>query len=77
MARFDACPMPRIEELMDTVGPARVVSTLNLAKGQWQISMDEGYRDKTAFTTLFGLYEFNVMPFRLHSASAMYILSRA
>ena len=27
LARFDAYPMPRIEELIDTVGPARVIST--------------------------------------------------
>ena len=33
VARFDAYPMPRIEELIDTVGPAKVISTLDLAKG--------------------------------------------
>ena len=33
MARFDAYPIPRIEELIDTVGPAKVISTLDLAKG--------------------------------------------
>ena len=68
MARFNAYPMPRIEELIDTVGPVKVISTLDLAKGYWQIPMDEGSRDKTAFTTPFGLYEFEVMPFGLHSA---------
>ena len=68
IARFDAYSMPRIEELIDTVGPVKVISTLDLAKGYWQIPMDEGSRDKTAFTTPFGLYEFEVMPFGLHSA---------
>lgn len=68
VARFDAYPMPRIEELIDTVGPAKVISTLDLAKGYWQIPMDEGSRDKTAFT----LYEFEVMPFGLHSAPATF-----
>ena len=72
VARFDAYPMPRIEELIDTVGPARVISTLDLAKGYWQIPVYEGSRDKTAFTIPFGLYEFNVMPFGLHSAPATF-----
>ena len=72
MVKFDAHPMPRIEELTDTVGPAKIISTLDLAKGYWQIPMDEGSRDKTAFTTSFGLYEFEVMPFGLHSAPATF-----
>ena len=35
VAKFDAYPMPRIEELIDTIGPAQVISTLDLAKGYW------------------------------------------
>ena len=72
VAKFDACPMPRIEKLIDTVGPAKVISTLDLAKGYWQIPMDKGSRDKTAFTIPFGLYEFEVMSFGLHSAPATF-----
>jgi len=55
--------MPRIEELIDTIGSAVVISTLDLAKGYWQIPMAEESKDKTAFTTPFGLFEFEVMPF--------------
>ena len=72
VARFDAYPMPRIEELIDTIGPAVVISTLDLAKGYWQIPMAEESKDKTAFTTPFGLFEFQVMPFGLHSAPATF-----
>ena len=42
VAKFVAYPMPRIEELIDTVGPVKVISTLDLAKGYWQIPMDKG-----------------------------------
>ena len=72
VAKFDAYPMPRIEELIDTIDPAQAISTLDLAKGYWQIPMDQGSKDKTAFTTPFGLYEFEVMPFGLHSGPATF-----
>ena len=72
VTKFDAYPMPRIEELIDTIGPVGVITTLDLAKGYWQIPMDEESKDKTAFTTPFGLYEFEVMPFGLHSAPATF-----
>ena len=64
--------MPRIEELIDTIGPAQVISTLDLAKGYWQIPMNQRSKDKTAFTIPFGLYEFEVMPFGLHNAPATF-----
>ena len=72
VAKFDAYPKPRIEELIDTIGPAQVISTLDLAKGYWQIPVDQGSKDKTAFTTPFGLYEFEVMPFGLHNTPATF-----
>ena len=34
LARFDAYPMPKIE-MIDTMGSARVISILDLAKGYW------------------------------------------
>ena len=72
VAKFDAYPMPRVEELIDTVGPATVILTLDLAKGYWQIPMAEDSKDKTAFIMPFGLFEFEVMPFGLHNAPATF-----
>jgi len=42
VAKFDAYPMPRIEELIDTVETARV---MDLAKGYWQIPIAEDSND--------------------------------
>ena len=72
VARFDAYPMPLIEEVFESVGSATVLTTLDLACGYWQIPMASEPRDKTAFTTLFGLFELEVMPFGLHSAPATF-----
>ena len=57
--------MPRIEELLDHLGKASYLTTLDLAMGYWQVPVKESVRDKTAFITLFGLYQFTRMPFGL------------
>ena len=72
VAKFDAYPMPRVEEMFESIGSSAVISTLDLAKGYWQIPMAADSREKTAFVTPFGLYEFNVMPFGLHNAPATF-----
>ena len=33
----DAYPMPRMEEILDQVGQAKYITTLDLAKGYWQV----------------------------------------
>ena len=43
-------------------------SSLDLAKGFWQIKIAEVDRHKTAFTTLYGQYRFNRLPFGLNSS---------
>ena len=72
LSKFDAYPMPRIEEVFESVGSSTVITTLDLASGYWQIPMAEGSREKTAFATPFGLFEFTVMPFGLHSTPATF-----
>ena len=64
--------MPRTEEVLESIGSAKVISTLDLAKGYWQIPLLADAKGKTAFITPSGLYEFEVMPFGLHSAPATF-----
>ena len=37
VTKFDAYPMPRVEELLDEIGNAQFITTLDLAKGYWQV----------------------------------------
>ena len=72
VADFDAYPMPRTDEILDRVGAAKFISTLDLSRGYWQIPLAQEAQPKTAFTTPFGLFEFLVMPFGLHGAPATF-----
>ena len=58
--------------ILDTLGGAQYFSTLDLASGYWQIELDPTTREKTAFTSHYGLYEFTCMPFGLCNAPATF-----
>ena len=72
VSKFDAYPMPRINEMLDSIGDATYITTLDLAKGYWQVPMDKRDREKTAFSSPLGLMQFTVMPFGLSGAPATF-----
>ncbi len=48
---FDAHPMPRVDELIESVGRAKYISTIDLSKGYWQIKLDEDSKQKSAIVS--------------------------
>ena len=69
VAEADAYPMPRVDDLIDSLGKAKYMTTLDLARGYWQVPVNEESRP---FTTPYGLFQFWVMPFGLHGAPATF-----
>ena len=68
----DAYPMPRVDDMIDSLGKAKYITTLDLARGYWQVPVQEASRPLTAFATPYGLFQFRVMPFGLQGAPATF-----
>lgn len=72
ITKKDSYPLPRIDDTLDTLSGATWFSTLDLKSGYWQVEMEQGDKEKTAFTVGTGLWQFNVMPFGLCNAPATF-----
>ncbi|CAM4533891.1 unnamed protein product, partial [Caretta caretta] len=72
ISKFDAYPIPYIDELVDHLGNARFLTTLDLTKGYWQIPLAKDANEKTAFSTPEGVFQYTVLPFGLHGAPATF-----
>ena len=65
-------PLPKIDELYAKLGGAKLFSALDLTSGYYHIELGSTSRAKTAFVTLFGKWEFNMVPFGLAQAPAYF-----
>ncbi|KAL1276794.1 hypothetical protein QQF64_036417 [Cirrhinus molitorella] len=72
VSEFDGYPMPRVDELLDRLGRARYISTLDLTKGYWQVPLTKEAKPKTAFSTPSGHWQYRTLPFGLHGAPATF-----
>ena len=65
----DEYPQPLVGELLDKLKNAKYFSKMDLLSGFHQIKMAEEDKSKTAFTSPFGTFAFEVMPLGLKNAS--------
>ena len=68
----DAHPLPSVDDTLDTLADSCWFTILDLVSGYWQVEVHPDDREKTAFCTPEGLFEFKVMPFRLCNAPATF-----
>ena len=69
----NAHPLPRINNIFDTLSGSKFFFTLDLAMGYHQVEVHPDDREKTAFSTPFGLFQYNVMQLLLATAHATFM----
>jgi hypothetical protein len=65
-------PLPRQSEIMQALSGSQVLSSLDALSGFTQLSLVEEDKEKTAFQSHRGLYQFKRMPFGLHNGPSIF-----
>jgi hypothetical protein len=69
----DSYPLPRIDDCLDALAGAKWFGTMDLLSGYWQLGLKtEEDRQKTAFCSSWGLYQFTVLSFGLTNAPSAF-----
>jgi hypothetical protein len=68
----DCFPLPRIDDTLDTLSGAMWFSMFDVKSGYWQVALHTDDKEKTAFSTGQGLWQFTFMLFGLCKAPATF-----
>lgn len=63
VTKKDSYALPRVDDCLEALSNSKWYNQMDLHSGFWQIELHEPDREKTAFSTSQGLYQFVVMPF--------------
>ena len=63
VANVDSYPLPRIEDLLSSIGNSKVFSKLDLANAYQQLELEENSKEYVTVSTHRGLYRYNRLPF--------------
>ncbi|CAC5426210.1 Transposon Ty3-I Gag-Pol polyprotein [Mytilus coruscus] len=68
----DFYPIPRVDECLDWLAGGKFFGSMDLNSGFWQIGMAPEDKEKSAFLTSLGLYQFTIMPFGLANSPSTF-----
>ena len=72
LAKNDVFPLPMMNECIDALDQNVWFSKLDANSAYWQIPIHKDSKEKTAFRTKQGLFEFNKMPYGLAGSPSTY-----
>src|SRR5215471_17475639 len=72
ITKKDAHPLPRMDKSMTQFDGAVYFITLDLKSGYWQIPLDAIAKQKPAFSSRYGHYCWNVLPFGTTNAPSAF-----
>ena len=73
VTKGDLYPLPRCDDILESLSGAQWFSHLDLRRGYWQIDVAEKDGEKTAFATPDGLYQFCKLSFGLTNAPVCFM----
>jgi len=72
VSRKDAFPVPDIQDALDNLRGARYFITADLLSGYWQLGLTDRAKERSAFCTRRGLFQFTRMAFGLFDAPSSF-----
>ena len=69
---LESYPLPRVDELLASLGKSKVFSKLDLSNAYLQLLVDDESKELLTISTHRGLYRYNRLPFGVASAPAIF-----
>lgn len=68
----DVYPIPRADDVINHLGGSSIFTSIDLKNGYWQIPLAHDSREKTAFVTPDGLFQYKRLPFGISNGTATF-----
>ena len=72
VSKRDAFPVPDIQDALDHLRDSKYFATFDLLSGYWQLGLTERAKERSAFCTRRGLFQFKRLPFGLAGAPSSF-----